>query len=69
MYHYKSVLIIGTVCDILNLHYFYDCDDEFIIVFDYMFLFGLKVYLFTRYDWYKSIRCISVRGILPHDSQ
>ena len=63
IYSDELILVIYTICNILHIHNIYNCNDEFVIVFNCLFFFGLKVYLFTRYHWYERgvcrIECLS----------
>ena len=64
IYSDKSILVIHAVSNILNIYNLHNCNNKFIIIFDYLFFLGLKVYLFTRDYWYESgvyrIECLSV---------
>ena len=63
MYGDKLILTVSAMCNILNIHNFHNCNDEFIIMFDHLFFLGLEVYLFTRDYWYGSweirVECLS----------
>ena len=34
MYGDKSILVVGTVCDVLYIHGLHDCNNEFVIISD-----------------------------------